>query len=111
MMHKYQVITPADALAYITDCTLATVGDMAGKKSRPKHEFERQMAIAQTAITWMQEMGVDVSTTRAEDVVAAGSVQKWAEKYMPNAAMSGAEPALSAERPLDGRVMQHDKGE
>jgi hypothetical protein len=87
-MHKYQVRTPADALAYITDCTLATVCDLAGKKSRPKHEFERQIAIAQTAITWMQEMGIDVSTTRAEDVVAAGSVQKWAEKYMPNAEIS-----------------------
>ena len=88
-MQKYQVRTPADALAYITDCTLATVCDMAGKKSRAKHEFERQMAIAQTAITWMQEMGVDVSTTRAESVIAAGSVQKWAEKYMPNGFVSG----------------------
>lgn len=84
-MLKHQVRTPADALAYITDCTLATVCDMAGKKSRPKHEFERQMSIAQTAITWMQEMKIDVSNTRAKDVIAAGSVQKWAEKYTPNA--------------------------
>lgn len=83
-MQKYQVRTQADALAYITDCTLATVCDMAGKKSRPKYEFERQISIAQTAITWMQEMGVDFSTTRAKDVIAAGSVQKWAEKYMHN---------------------------
>ena len=82
-VHKYQVRTPSDALAYITDCQLATVCSMASKKSRPKYEFERQMSIAQTAITWMQEMGVDVSTTRAEDVVAAGGVKKWAEGYMP----------------------------
>lgn len=88
-MLKHQVRTPADALAYITDCTLATVCDMAGKKSRPKHEFERQMSIAQTAITWMQEMSVDVSTTRAADVIAAGGVREWAEKYTPNVKLSG----------------------
>ena len=84
-MHEHHVRTPADALVYITDCTLATVCKMACKKRRQKLEFERQMSIAQTAITWIQEMGIDVSNTRAEDVIAAGSVQKCAEKYIPNA--------------------------
>lgn len=83
-MRKDQVRAPADALAYITDCTLATVSSMAGKKSRPKYEFERQMSIAQTAINWMVEFGIDVTGTRAEDVIAAGSVQKWAQNYMPS---------------------------
>ena len=82
-MHKYNVRTPADALAYITDCTLATVATMAMKTRRPKHEFERQISIAQTAVTWMQQMGVDMSSTRAEEVIKAGSVQKWAEQYLP----------------------------
>jgi len=84
-MQKHQVGNPGQALAYITDCTLATVCDMAMKKKRPKHEFARQMSIAQTAINWMVQMGVDVSTTRAADVIEAGSVERWAEKYMPNA--------------------------
>ena len=83
-MHKREVHTPEDALAYITDCTLATVCAMASKKSRPKHEFERQIAIAQTAVTWMQIMGIDPSTTRAEDVIAAGGVSEWAEQFKPN---------------------------
>lgn len=83
-MQKHQVRNTGQALAYITDCTLATVCDMAMKKKRPKYEFERQMSIAQTAINWMVEMGIDVSTTRAEDVIAAGSVEQWAVKYMPN---------------------------
>ena len=83
-MQKHQVCDTGRALAYITDCTLATVCDMASKKKRPKHEFERQMSIAQTAINWMVQMGVDVTTTRAEDVLEAGSVEKWAAKYMPN---------------------------
>ena len=82
-MHKYNVRTPADALAYITDCTLATVATMAMKTRRPKHEFERQISIAQTAVTWMQQMGVDMSSTRADEVIKSGSVQKWAEQYMP----------------------------
>lgn len=80
-MQKHQVRDAGQALAYITDCTLATVCDMAGKKSRPKHEFERQMSIAQTAIDWMQSFGVDFSSTRAADVVKAGCVQKWAETF------------------------------
>lgn len=83
-MLKYEVRTPADALAYITDCTLATVCDMASRKRRPKYELERQIGIAQTAITWMKQMGVDFRTTRAADADAEGGVQKWAEKYMPD---------------------------
>lgn len=83
-MQKHQVGNTGQALAYITDCTLATVCGMAMKKKRPKYEFERQMSIAQTAINWMVQMGVDVSTTRAEEVIASGSVEQWAAKYMPN---------------------------
>lgn len=82
-MQKHMVRDTGQALAYITDCTLATVCDMAFKKKRPKYEFERQIAIAQTAIDWMVQMGVDVSTTRAADVIEAGSVAEWAEKYIP----------------------------
>ena len=83
-MQKHQVKDTAQALAYITDCTLATVCSMAMKKARPKHEFERQMSIAQTAINWMADMGVDVVGTRAADVLEIGSVEKWAAQYMPN---------------------------
>jgi len=82
-MQKHYVRTPEEALAYITDCNLATVCDMAAKKSRPKSEFERQIKIAQTAIDWMREMKVDFSSTRAKDVVACGSVKEWAEMFMP----------------------------
>jgi hypothetical protein len=38
-----------------------------------------------------------------------GEITHWAKVDLPfNAAMSGAEPASSAERPLDGTVMQED---
>lgn len=82
-MMKHRVGGTGDALAYIADCTLATVCDMAMKRRRPKHEFDRQISIAQTAIDWMLLFGVDLSSTRAEDVVSAGGVKEWAAKYMP----------------------------
>ena len=80
---KHLVRTEAQALAYITDCTLATISDMAMKKSRSKGEFLRQMGIAKTAIDWMVGMGVDFSSTRAKDVVECGSVENWAMQFMP----------------------------
>lgn len=82
-MRKCDVRDPGRALAYLTDCTLATVSEMAMKKSRPKHEFERQISMAQAAIDWMVAMKVDFSGTRAEDVVVAGSVKEWAGRYLP----------------------------
>jgi hypothetical protein len=83
MMHKYQVKTVEQALAYLTDCTLATVIDMAMKKRRVKYEFERQISIAQTAFNWMNLMNIDYSHTRAEDVKnSGGNVANWAKQYV-----------------------------
>lgn len=84
-MFKHSVRTPEDALNYITECNLATVLDLAGKRSRPAGEFKRQVDIAQQAITWMQEMGVEVQSGRAKKVIAnfQGSVMAYAESYFP----------------------------
>lgn len=79
---KHLVRTPEMALAYITDCNLATVCSMEMMKRRPKHEFERQMSIAQSSVTWMQEFGIDFTGTRAQDVVEAGSVEAWVERFL-----------------------------
>lgn len=81
-MFKHSVRTPEQALAYITDCNLATVCAMAMKKNRPKGEFERQIGIAQTAIDWMVSMDVDMSSTRAVEVLECGSVWDWARSFM-----------------------------
>lgn len=83
-MHKDQVRTPEQALAYLVDCTLATISDLASKKSRPKGEFERQIRIAQQGIDWMKEMNIDPSTTRAEEITNQGiTVTQWAKQFMP----------------------------
>lgn len=80
-MRKCDVRTPEQALAYITDCNLATVSHMAMLKSRGKHEYERQINIAQTAIDWMKVMGVSVVGTRSEEIIDKTSVKEWASKY------------------------------
>lgn len=83
MVHYHTVKTPSEALAYITDCNLATVCTMAFTKSRKKGEYQRQKDIAQRAINWMMHMKVDYSTTRAEEVVKDfnGSVDAWAKQF------------------------------
>lgn len=82
-MRKSDVRTVSQALAYITDCNLATVCDLAGKKSKSKSEYARQISIAQQAIDWGVRMGVDFSGTRAADVLKAGSVAEWAKRFEP----------------------------
>jgi hypothetical protein len=85
MVDKHTVRTPGEALAYIVDCTLATVETLAMKKSRSKAEFERQVAMGQSGVDWMRSMKVDFSTTRAKEVVESfnGNVMKWAERSFP----------------------------
>lgn len=83
-MRQCDVQTPGQALAYITDCNLATVATMAAKKSRPKNEYDRQINIAQTAVTWMREMSIDVQSTRAEDICNdVNGVRIWAQQFEP----------------------------
>ena len=79
-MQKHEVRDANCALAYLTDCILATVEGMASKKTRGKHEYSRQIAIAQQAIDWMDAFGVDYRGTRAEKVRRAGSVIQWASE-------------------------------
>lgn len=71
------------ALAYITDCTLATVESLAILSKPPKRELERQIEIAQKAINWMDQFGTDYSGTRANDVKkSGGKVSEWAAAMM-----------------------------
>lgn len=81
-MRKDQVRTPADALSYIVDCTLATVSSMAMRKSRSKYEYDRHISIAQHGVDWMRQMNVPIENdSRAAECIAAGSAQAWADQY------------------------------
>ncbi len=81
-MLKKDVRTEAQALAYLVDCTLATVTDMAMKKSRKKHEYARQISIAQAGVNWMRDFGIDPTWTRADEVRDCGwSVAEWSKQF------------------------------
>lgn len=83
-MHTCQVRTSEHALAYLVDCTLATVAEMAMLKSRKKSEFARQIRIVQQGIDWIRDMKIDPATTRATEIISQGiTVAQWAEQYMP----------------------------
>lgn len=73
-----------DALLYMANCQLATVAEMALKKTRAKHEYGRQTDIAQLLVNWIQEFHIEVdSGNRVADVLAlpSKSVKEWASKY------------------------------
>lgn len=80
-MRKCDVRTPEQALAYLTDCTLATVCDMAMQKRRAKGKYQRQILIAQTGCDWLFGMKVDYAGTRVEEVAQSGSVAEWAKQF------------------------------
>lgn len=82
-MNIHDVRNAGQALAYVTDCQLATLCDLAGKKKPPKAEFARQISIAQRAIDWMVAFKIDFSGTRATKVIEAGTVSKWVEQFRP----------------------------
>lgn len=75
-----------DALAYMTECTLATVSDLAGKSRPPKNELSRQISIAQTGIDWVMTFlaaGERCGCGRVQDIIEEGiSVQVWADRIV-----------------------------
>lgn len=79
------VATEKEALAYLLECSLATVAKMAIQKRRPKGEFERQKRIAEQTYLYCKQFNVDISRTRGQEVDAfsGGDVHRWAEKFMP----------------------------
>ena len=83
-MMKHLVRTPEQALIYLADCTLATVADMAMKKSKSKSEFKRQISIAQTAVDWIKDFSINIEVeSRVYKVLATPDrkVETWAASY------------------------------
>ena len=82
---KNNVKNMGSALSYMTECTLATVCGIASKRFRPKHEFQRQINMAQLGIDWIKEFGVEYGDGgRVEQIIKIGwSVAQWAEQFYP----------------------------
>lgn len=81
-MHRHNVRTAQDALYYLTECTLATVSNLAEKKTPPKAELSRQMEMAQLGVNWIREFGISICGCRVQEVMdCGGSVQTWTEQF------------------------------
>ena len=83
-MMKHLVRTPEQAILYLADCTLATVAHMAMKKSKSNSEFQRQIAIAQSAVDWLKDFNIEIEVgSRASKVLALPDqkVETWSKSY------------------------------
>jgi len=73
---------PEKVIAYLTECTLATIGTMLTKKRIPKYEFERQVNIAQKGIDAAMQFPLEsiAGYGRVDDVIKIFdcSVKDWA---------------------------------
>lgn len=72
------------ALDYLTDCTIATVGYMAGLKSKSKSEYNRQISIAQKGVDFIIQFGCDIREgSRVSTVIESynGNVAEYAKRF------------------------------
>lgn len=80
-MNRWDIKTLEDAFVYLADCQLATVVDLAMKKSKSKSEYERQILIAQIFCDYIKEFKLKDEGNRFEKVQALGNnVEKYAEQ-------------------------------
>ena len=83
-MNKHLIRNEKQALCYLTDCHLATVSDMAMRKSRKKYEYERHIQIAQISFDFLKQFDVSIEIdSRAYEVANSfnQSVKEWAKQY------------------------------
>ena len=74
-MSGEQLLGVGDALAYMTECTLATVEDLASRSRPPKAELARQTSIAQTGLDWISSLvreDQSIPFDRVSDLVRSG---------------------------------------
>jgi len=84
VLSEKTIRTLDEALEYMTECTLATVSDLAMKKSRSNSEFKRQKLIAQTGINLIKKLGVSpYPYSRVYKVLLMfdNTVESWAALY------------------------------
>lgn len=75
------VRSPEGALVFLADCQLATVTELAVKKSRGKYDFDRQVSIAKLYCKWLSEFGISAKGTRVETAMSMGGVDEFVKRY------------------------------
>lgn len=85
-MEHYKIKKTREALAYITDCNLATVSHMASLRSKSIGEWNRQVNIAQHGVDWIKLFEIVDPGNRAHEVLEKynGIVREWAAQFKPN---------------------------
>lgn len=73
-----------EALAYMTECELATVEELAVRKTKSRRAYDRHIAIAQVGVDWLvrsQDWVIEM-TCRPRVITEnyEGSVRAWAEQ-------------------------------
>ena len=69
----------SDALAYLTECTLATAQDLRRRSRPPKGELDRQTQIAQWGVHWVVNMDAKPTGRVASVIESGGTVAEWIE--------------------------------
>jgi hypothetical protein len=91
-LYKSDVGNAGQALAYLVECTLATVDRLVMLKNPSKGELERQIGIAQAGLSWMKDYNVEPSG-RGWDVA---TFYEWSVRKYANAIrVECGHPALS----------------
>jgi len=82
---EHNIRSVDDAFLYYTDCELATLIDMAMKKSKPKNEYIRHKAIAKGMIEIIIGHKLDYKDrgTRIDKVIACGGIDNYVKEYEP----------------------------
>jgi hypothetical protein len=72
-----------DGMAYMIECTLATVAGLLLKKKPPKSELNRQITIAQTGLNCLGKQQYDNSCPHLKKITEQfdNSVQAWADDF------------------------------
>jgi len=83
MIAASMVKNEGQALAYATECALATVEDFAISKSkrRARGDYARHIKIAQNLFGWLKEFNLIADGSRASEILSVfdSSVKAWSE--------------------------------
>ena len=79
-----EIYNTRQALLYLTNCALETVGEMAQLDKRRKTEYERHILIAQSALDLVLKFNIEIGmNSRIYEVVVFNnkSVKEWAKSH------------------------------
>ena len=77
---KDRISSPQEALAFMTESTLATIERLADMKRSAKFELTRQITIAQIGVDWCKATGSHGLPRLSEILEQDLSVAEWARK-------------------------------